>query len=55
MANRPLSLDRNVFSIADLESLGAKKLPKMYRGRQNLNHTTISKADHYKTTTMKVL
>lgn len=32
MANRAATLDPNVFSISDLEALGGKRLPKMYRG-----------------------
>ncbi len=32
MANRAATLDPNVFAISDLEVLGGKKLPKMYRG-----------------------
>ncbi|KIW25898.1 uncharacterized protein PV07_09034 [Cladophialophora immunda] len=35
MANRPPSLDPNVFSIEDLEALGANRLPKMYREYYN--------------------
>ncbi|KAI1617297.1 FMN-dependent dehydrogenase [Exophiala viscosa] len=35
MANRGPTLDPNVFSISDLEALGSKKIPKMYREYYN--------------------
>ncbi|KAL2027570.1 hypothetical protein VTO58DRAFT_111661 [Aureobasidium pullulans] len=34
MANRAATLDKNIFTIADLKREGSAKIPKMYRGRR---------------------